>query len=96
MASPGQFYAAAIGVLLLIALGATLPVLAQIARDGLERHRKRRAGELERYTEDEEFDRGPPAALETDVADRTRVTCRRCGTENDPQFTYCRRCTTPL
>lgn len=96
MVSPGQFYAAAIGVLLLVALGATIPVLAQIARDGLERHRKRRAGELERYTEDEVFDREPGASLETDVAGRTRVTCRRCGTANDAEFTYCRRCTTPL
>lgn len=96
MASPGQLFAVIIGVLLLVALGVSVPVLVQIARDGLERHRERRAGELERYTEDEEFDRDPGASLETDVKGQPRVTCRRCGTENDPQFTYCRRCTTPL
>ncbi|ELZ11201.1 zinc ribbon domain-containing protein [Natrinema thermotolerans] len=96
MGDPGQLYAVIIGVLLLVALGVSVPVLVGIARDGLERHRKRRAGKLERDTDDEEFDRRPPGAFEADTADRTRVTCRRCGTENDAEFTYCRRCTTPL
>ncbi|OLZ41999.1 hypothetical protein A6E15_13875 [Natrinema saccharevitans] len=96
MVSPGQLYAVAIGVLLLVALGVCVPVLVRIVRDGLERHHKRRAGELKRYTDDEEFDRGPSASLETDPAGRTHVTCRHCGTVNDAGFTYCRRCTTPL
>jgi len=96
MACLGQFFGVVIGVLLLVALGASLSVLGRIARQGLERHRKRRAGELERYTEDEEFDRDPGASLEADATGRTRAICRRCGAENDPAFTYCRRCTTPF
>ncbi|MDF9745796.1 DUF7577 domain-containing protein [Natrinema salsiterrestre] len=92
-----QFYTALIAVLLLIALGVTVPVLGRIVRDGLERRRKRQAGELERYTEDEEYDRAARTLRpDDDPAANGRVTCRECGTRNDPAFTYCRRCTTPL
>ncbi|OAQ51407.1 hypothetical protein HTG_17090 [Natrinema mahii] len=96
MGSPGQLYAVAVGILLLAALGASVPVLVEIARDGLERHRERRTGELGGDADDEASDRTPPDSLEADTAGRTRVTCRRCGAANDAEFTYCRRCTTPL
>lgn len=94
MVAPGQLYAAVVGLLLLVALGVSVPVLKQIVLDGLERQRKRRAGELERYTEDEEYHRspGPP----DDAAERESGTCRQCGAENDPDFMYCRRCAAPL
>lgn len=96
MVAPGQLYAAVVIVLLLFALGVSIPVLRRILRDGLERRRKRKAGELERYTEDEEFDRGPTAALGEDAAGRTCLTCRHCGAENDPTFRYCGHCAEPL
>ncbi|MFD1565642.1 zinc ribbon domain-containing protein [Haloarchaeobius amylolyticus] len=95
MVAPDQLYAAVVGVLLLAALGVSIPVLMQIVRDGLERRRKRQAGELERYTEDKEYDRFPAVLSET-ADGRTRLTCSQCGAENDASYTYCRRCTTPL
>lgn len=92
-----HLYAALIGVLLLIAVGVSIPVLGRIVRDGLERRRKRQAGELERYTEDEEYDRAARTpGPDDDPAANGRVTCRECGTKNDSAFTYCRHCTTPL
>lgn len=94
--TPGQLYAAVILVLLLFALGVSIPVLVRIFREGLERRRKWKNGEIERYTEDEEYDRGPAAPLEEDAAGRTRLTCRHCGAKNDPAFRYCGRCAAPL
>ncbi|WP_265109780.1 zinc ribbon domain-containing protein [Halosolutus halophilus] len=96
MVAPGQLYAAIVIVLLLFALGVGIRVLTRIFRDGLERQRKRQAGEMERYTEDEEYDRGPAALLNEDAAGRTRLTCRHCGAENDPAFRYCGHCAEPL
>ena len=32
----------------------------------------------------------------SDETDSSTVTCPRCGTENDPDFTYCRNCITKL
>lgn len=94
MVAPGQLYAAVVGLLLLVALGVSVPVLKRIVLDGLERRRKRRAGELKRYTEDEEYHRTP--GTPDDAAQREGETCRQCGAENEPDFTYCRRCAAPL
>lgn len=94
MITPGQLYVAVITVLFLAAIGVSIPVLKRIYRDGLERHRERRAGERERYTEDEEY--GPDAGDTLEEDTPSYSTCRQCGAENDPEFTYCRRCATPL
>ena len=96
MVTPGEVYAAVITILLLVALAAAIPVLKQIVVDGIERQRKWRSGEMERYTEDEEYDRGPPAALDGEATPQTHLTCRHCGAENDPGFTYCSECVEPL
>lgn len=101
MLTPGQIYFAIVTLLLLVALGVGIPILKGILEEGLERRRKWKSGELEPYTEDEEFDRGPPAALEgeTTAAETTEQpcrTCRQCGAENDMAFRYCRRCIAPL
>lgn len=97
MVSPGQLYVGVITVLLLVALGVSIPVLTRIVRDGLERRRERQAGERERDTADEEYDRITTAAeLDEDAEGSTRLRCRQCGAENDPTFTYCRRCATSL
>lgn len=98
MVAPEHLYGVLVTVLLLVALGVSLPVLAGIVRDGLKRHRKRRRGEMDRYTDDQESDRlpGDPPADAHAVDDRRGAACRQCGTTNDPAFTYCRRCLTPL
>ena len=96
MVTPGQLYAAVAVVLLLVALAVAIPVLKQIVVDGIERRRKWKTGEMERYTEDEEYDRGPASALDGDAEDPTTLTCRHCGTENDAGFSHCRECANPL
>jgi hypothetical protein len=83
-------------VLLLVALAAAVPVLSGIVRDGRERRRKWKSGEMERYSEDEEYDAGPPAVLDADGTAAETKHCRHCGAENDAGFTYCRVCTRPL
>jgi hypothetical protein len=94
--TPGEIYAAVITILLLVALAVAIPVLKQIVVDGIERRRKWQSGEMERYTEDEEYNSGPPAALDDESAPQTRLNCRHCGAENDPAFTYCSECVEPL
>jgi hypothetical protein len=92
-----QLYVVLVMILLLVALGVSISVLRRIVRDGLERRRKRQAGEGERYTEDEEYDRSTRTpGPDDDPAATGGVTCRECGTKNDPVFAYCRRCVTPL
>jgi len=86
-------YGIALTVAFLVVLAASVPVLAGIVRDARERRRKRRAGELDRYAEDEEYGPGPPEG--SDDADPLavgRVFCRSCETENEAEFAYCRRC----
>lgn len=97
MTSPGQVYLVVVAVLLLLGLAVSIPVLFGIFRDGVERQRERRAGEAERYIEDPEYDRGPPAAVDdADAAGEPRLTCRHCGAVNEAGFRYCRRCAEPL
>lgn len=92
MVSTGAIYGTIVTVLLLIALGASIPVLKGIVRDGLERRRKRKAGE--RYAEDEASDRGTDVASTEDGT--AALTCRECGAENGSEFRYCRRCVQSL
>ncbi len=96
MVTFGEVYATVIVIFLLFALAATIPVLKQIVVDGIERQRKWKSGEMERYTEDKEFDRGPPAVLDGEAEPPTQVVCRHCGAENDPAFNYCQDCAEPL
>lgn len=96
MLDVGLLYFVTVGVLLLVALGLGLRVLRGIVQEARTRRRQRRAGEAERYTEDEEYGRNSPDVAEEDDGTPSQSTCRKCGTENDPGFRYCRRCTTPL
>ena len=96
MVTPGEMYTAVVVVLLLFALGVCLPVLKRVVVEGIERRRKWNSGEIERYSDVEVSTEEPAAALEADLEERTATTCRRCGSENDPGYTYCRRCTAPL
>ena len=93
-----RLYLIVITVLLLAALVICLPVLVGIVREGLERQRKWRSGELEKYTPDPEFEAGPGAARTEDgeVLPPGRVSCPYCGATNDAAFTFCGRCASPL
>lgn len=82
----------ATGALLLVALALGVRVLAAIVREGRERSRKRREGELERYTDDPVYDR----ELSDSATAGTSSTCPQCGAENDSEFTFCRECAAPL
>jgi hypothetical protein len=94
---PGLRYLAVIGVLLLVALGLGVRVLWDIVGDAREIRRRRRSGELEPYAEDEEYDRVARDPVEDDGDDgRASATCPQCGADNDPAFTYCRRCASSL
>jgi len=100
----GPVYLAVAGALLLVGLGLGFRVLRRIVREGRDRRARRRAGEVEPYTEDEEYDRRPPTGSEPDPADvgergdpnDPTATCHSCGATNEPGFDYCRRCTAPL
>jgi hypothetical protein len=94
MVDAGPLYLAVVGALLLAALGLGFRVLRGIYREGRDRSRRRRAGEIEKYTEDEEYDRSP-AAPSPEPAD-SGVTCPQCGAANESEFNYCRRCAAPL
>ncbi|EMA60674.1 zinc ribbon domain-containing protein [Halorubrum lipolyticum] len=87
----GAIYLAVTGALLLVALGAGLRVLRGIVREGRDLRRRRRAGEVEKYTEDEEY--GPGSA---DDSSHSTATCPQCGAANESGFDYCRRCAAPL
>ncbi|ELZ58064.1 MULTISPECIES: DUF7577 domain-containing protein [Halorubrum] len=89
----GTVYLVATGAALLLALGVGLRVLVGIFRDGRERSRKRREGEIDRYTEDPVYDRDPP---DPDADGGTPSTCPQCGAENESEFTYCHECAAPL
>ncbi|WP_226011759.1 DUF7577 domain-containing protein [Halomicrobium salinisoli] len=96
--TPGQAYFVLAVAVLLVGLAVSIPVLLGILTDGIDRQRERRTGEVERYTEDPEYDRGPPAALDGEGAEAGdgRLRCRHCGAVNDGGFRYCRRCVEPL
>jgi hypothetical protein len=89
----GTVYLVATGAALLLALGAGLRVLLGVFRDGRERSRKRRAGEIDRYTEDPVYDRDPP---DPDADGEARSTCPHFGAENESAFMYCQECAAPL
>lgn len=93
MLDVGTVYLVATGALLLVALGVGSRVLLAIFREGRERSRKRREGEIERCTDDPVSDRDPP---DPDAVGRTPSTCPQCGAENDPEFTFCGECAAPL
>jgi len=93
----GTVYLAVTGALLLVTLGVGVRVLSEIVREGRDRQRRRRAGELEKYTEDEEYDRVPGDPVEDNGDDGgADTTCPQCETDNDTAFDYCRRCASPL
>ncbi|OTF04644.1 zinc ribbon domain-containing protein [Halorubrum sp. SD612] len=91
MVDAGTAYLLVTGALLLVALAVGVRALVGIFREGRERSRRRRAGEMERYTEDPVYERDPP-----DPDGATSSTCPQCGAENDSKFTYCRECAAPL
>ena len=91
MLDVGTLYLVAAGALLLVALAVGARALVRIFREGRERSRKRREGELDRYTKDPVYDREPP---DPDAA--TRSVCPQCGAENDTTFAFCRECAAPL
>ncbi|WP_302082642.1 DUF7577 domain-containing protein [Salinibaculum rarum] len=91
----GTLYLLSVAVLLLVALALTLPVIRDIVLEGLERRRKWNNDEIERYTEDEEFDAGPPA-VEADETDPDRQACQHCGAVNDADYAFCAECSEPL
>jgi hypothetical protein len=92
----GQLYGLLLLVMFLFALAASIPVLVGIFREGRERRRKRQAGEMERYTEDEEYGVGHHAPDEADFTGLGQLTCPHCGATNDAEFGYCRDCAESL
>lgn len=92
----GTLYGLALAVGLVVALAASVPVLVGIVRDARERRRKRRAGEMERYAEDEEYGPAPPESDGADSRALQRVFCRSCGAENGAEFAFCRHCAEQL
>ncbi|MFW5999939.1 MAG: DUF7577 domain-containing protein [Halorubrum sp.] len=93
MLDAGTVYLVAIGSLLLVALGVGVRALVGIFREGRERSRKRRAGEIERYSKDPVYDRDLPDPA---VSGSEPSTCPQCGAENEATFTFCRECAAPL
>jgi hypothetical protein len=89
----GQVYLLVVVTLLLVGLAAGLRVLVGIFREGRERQRRRRAGELEPDTEDPEFDASPGGAVEVAPG---RVECPDCGATNEAGYDYCEHCTRRL
>lgn len=98
MIDAGQLYVAAVTALLLAGLGVGVTVLRDVFYEGLDRHRKWRTGELERYTEDTEYGASPPATPDADGENGVPSArdCPHCGTTNDPGFRYCSNCAGPL
>jgi hypothetical protein len=99
MVDIGLLYIAVTGALLLVALGVGIRVLRDIFGEARERRRKRRSGELERYTKDEEYDRvhrDPTESADADEDGAASTPCPHCGADNDAAFDYCRRCASPL
>jgi len=103
MVEGGTVYLAVIGVLLLVALTLGVRVLGNIFREGRERRRRRNAGDIEPYTQNEAHGLDPsPSSSDGDdesgPSDRggPSITCPKCGAVNDPTFTYCRQCASRL
>lgn len=96
MVSLEELYVAVVGILLLAALGVSIPVLVQIVRDGLERRRDQTSGKRKPGPEDEDGDPSPSAGDRNETAERTYLTCDHCGATNEPEFRYCRRCAEQL
>jgi len=94
--TPGELYVAVVVVLLLFALGVCLPVLKRVVVEGIERRRRWNSGELARYSDDETSLEESAAAPEAGPEERSPTTCDRCDTENEPGYSYCRRCAAPL
>lgn len=73
----------------------SVPLLRGFVTEARERRRARKTGELEPYAPDEEFDAGPPSALE-DGADgervRSRTVCWNCGCRNEFGYRFCQEC----
>ncbi|WP_340100098.1 DUF7577 domain-containing protein [Salinibaculum salinum] len=93
----GTLYLLAVTILLLVALAVTLPVIRDIVLEGIERRREWKDDEIERDTDGEVFDAGPPTAGADEVqTDPDRQTCRHCGTVNDAGYTFCEECAEPL
>lgn len=80
-------YLLGVTVLLLVALGLTIPVLIDIFREGLQRQ-----GALDKT--DTERDAVDPATQSHPADDASTETgvCSNCGVQNDPKFTYCQQC----
>lgn len=93
MISPGGVYVAVITVLLLVALGAAIPVLKGIVIDGIERHR---SGEATRRADSDDPSPGRDDGARATTADGPHTVCSNCETPNAPDFTYCRACGTRL
>ena len=100
----GPVSLAVTGALLLVALALGFRVLRGIVREGRDRQQRRRAGETEKYTEDEEYGPEAPADSGGDLGERSArdaqsdstATCPQCGAANEPGFEFCRRCAAPL
>jgi hypothetical protein len=79
-----------------------MPVIIYIARhvevndDGLLHPAGKSSTTAERI--DSEYNRSIRSfdTESSEEADSSTITCPRCGTENDPDFTYCRNCITKL
>ncbi len=80
MVTAGELYVLTATVMALVALGAAIPVLRDIVRDGRERLRE---GPVSPVEDDE-------------AADTDGVRCRHCGTVNDSGYVYCEECSQQL
>ena len=69
MIDAGLIYLAITGALLLVALGLGARVLRGIVRDGRDRQHRRRAGEVEEYTEDEEYGQASSTGTDDDTGE---------------------------
>jgi hypothetical protein len=84
----GQLYLLAVTILLVLALAITLPVLRNIVREGLERHRDRKTADVESETAGSD-ELG-------DDSDGVGKHCPHCGTVNDGEYRFCQRCAEQL
>ncbi|GAA0674677.1 zinc ribbon domain-containing protein [Natronoarchaeum mannanilyticum] len=77
------------------ALLVALPVLRDVAVDGIEHHRqmRTRGDDSVDPRSDVEASTEPSSTEESAVASsRPDRECRHCGAANDPTYRYCRRC----
>lgn len=80
MQTATALYVGLVTLLLLVALGASVPVLVRMVREGRERWR------------DDDATGPHPEPEDDEPGDEDGQPCPHCGTGNDPAFTYCRRC----